>query len=87
METSNQSVIQSREAKTTTSIIKYFPISFYSVVIGLAGFAVALQKIEQISGIPIAISQYVLYFVLLVFALVTLLYLLKIVIAPEEFKS
>jgi tellurite resistance protein len=87
MVTSNQTVIQPREAKTVSSIVKYFPISFYSVVLGLAGFAIALQKVEQISGLTVAFSQYILYFVLLVFAVITLLYLLKIVIAPEEFKT
>ncbi|WP_158304224.1 hypothetical protein [Caldicellulosiruptor hydrothermalis] len=34
------------EAKT--SRIKYFPVSFFSVVMGLVGFTIALQKAEKV---------------------------------------
>ena len=70
-----------------STLIKYIPISFYSVILGLAGFAIALQKIEQISGIPPVVSPYFLFFALLVFTFITIFYLMKIAMFPEEFKS
>lgn len=69
------------------ALIKFVPISLYSVILGLAGFAIALQKIEQISGVPPVVSPYFLFFALLVFTVITIFYLIKIAIFPEEFKS
>lgn len=64
--------------------IRNFPISFFSIILGLSGFAIAFQKAEQILQIPFAISDYILYIALFVFSIITMIYLLKIILAPRD---
>jgi len=39
------------------SRIRFFPISFFSVVMGLAGFAIAVQRAEEVLGLPAGAGQ------------------------------
>jgi tellurite resistance protein len=87
MLTLDQSAVQSEPKKAVSPVISYVPVSFYAAVLGLAGFAIAMQKIEQLVGLPVDISRYVVYLALMVFAAISLLYLMKIVLSPEEVKS
>jgi hypothetical protein len=66
-------MVQSKPEKLVIPLITYFPVSFYAVILGMTGFAIALQKIEQISGLSIVFSQYILYFVLLAITVISLL--------------
>ncbi len=59
--------------------IKNFPVSFFSAVLGLAGFTIALKRAEQFLGMPVAVSNGVLVFALAVFAVISVVYLLKII--------
>ena len=45
--------------------LKNFPISFLAICLGLIGFTLAWQKAEIILKLPILISNYLLYFILL----------------------
>jgi len=71
--------------------IKYFPISFFSMILGMAGFAIAFQKAEEILKIPINLSRVILIFTTILFAMVAFAYLIKIIRfrseAKEEFHS
>jgi tellurite resistance protein len=67
-----------------TSRIKNFPVSFFSVVMGLAGLAIALQKAVDIFNIPKVIPLYALYFSVVVFCVIALFYLLKILLSRHE---
>src|SRR5690554_3192060 len=58
--------------------LQYFPISFFSVVMGLTGFVIALQKTGSILALG-NISTYMLYGVLAVFIAISFFYLLKII--------
>lgn len=42
------------------SRIKYFPISFFAMILGLSGYTIALQKSEELFHFPIHISNYVM---------------------------
>lgn len=68
--------------------IGHFPVSFFSVVMGLAGFAIATERIEMITGVGLG-SPYLASFALLVFAILALLYGMKMLRFPirvrEEF--
>ena len=64
--------------------IKNFPISFFSAVLGLAGFTIALKRAEQFLGMPVAISTGVLVFSLVVFSAISIVYLLKIIYFRDD---
>ena len=61
------------------SRIKYFPISFFSIVMGLAGLTIAFQKAELIFKIPLSLSPYLLVFTVAFFVIITIVYLFKII--------
>lgn len=65
--------------------IKRFPISFFAVVMGLAGFAVATQKIEIIFGFQeYMIGQWITVLAAIVFVVLMICYLAKLIRYPEE---
>ncbi|MEZ5583273.1 MAG: SLAC1 anion channel family protein [Candidatus Competibacteraceae bacterium] len=55
------------------------PISFFAVVMGLAGWAIAWEKTEEIFALPLQPSVYLLGFAALVFALLVVAYTVKLV--------
>ncbi len=67
--------------------LKNFPISFYSVVLGLSGFAVAWQKAESILGIDWNLSYIIFVLVIISFVLISLIYIYKFVKFPSEVKK
>lgn len=68
--------------------IEHFPVSFFSVVMGLAGFAIATERIEMITGVTLG-SPYLASFALLIFVVLSFTYGLKCARFPirvrEEF--
>lgn len=66
------------------SQIKNFPVSFFSIIMGLSGLTIALQKAVDIFNIPKIIPLYVLYFSVSAFSILTLFYLLKILLSCQE---
>ncbi|MBN2534720.1 MAG: SLAC1 anion channel family protein [Spirochaetales bacterium] len=67
--------------------IKYFPVSFLAICLGLIGFTLAWQKTEQILKLPFIISNYLLYFSIIVTGIILLIYLIKLIRHPEEVKK
>ena len=61
--------------------LKNFPISFYSIVLGLAGFAVAWQKAESILGIDLNLSYVIFALVIISFVSISLIYIYKFIVA------
>jgi tellurite resistance protein len=59
--------------------IQYFPISFFSIILGLAGFTITYQKAEQILKIPINMSFYLLIITFIVFIIISIIYFIKII--------
>ncbi len=67
--------------------LKYFPISFFSVVMGLAGFAKASQKLEDIFKITHHFSTTVLYLSIILFIIITLCYSAKIILHYKKVRK
>ena len=67
--------------------LKNFPISFYSIALGLAGFAVAWQKAESILGIDLNLSYVIFALVIISFVSISLIYIYKFIKFPNEVKN
>lgn len=59
--------------------LQYFPVLFFSIIMGLAGFVLSIQRAESIFNAEHVLSTYILYGVVIIFIAISLLYLLKIV--------
>ena len=66
--------------------IKYFPVSFFSVILGMAGLAIASQKTETILKVPLNLSQYILIATVILFVIFSLIYLIKMIKFTNEVK-
>lgn len=67
--------------------IKNFPISFFSIIMGLSGFVIAAQKGIEIYSFNKLVVNYFLYFTFIVFIILTGLYLKKVFSFPMEVKK
>lgn len=67
--------------------LKNFPISFLSIALGLIGFTLAWQKAELILGLPFKLSNYLLYFTIMVTEVIFIIYFVKIIQFPKEVKK
>ena len=70
-----------------TERLKNFPISFFSIILGMSGFTLAYQRAEHILKLPFEASGYLLWVTGVLFALVSVLYVLKIFIFTDKFKA
>lgn len=59
--------------------LKNFPITFFSMILGLTGFTIALQKGEQLLNIPIQISNIVLILTITLFVIISITYTFKLI--------
>ncbi|MDP1900641.1 MAG: SLAC1 anion channel family protein [Rubrivivax sp.] len=66
------------------SRLRHFPISFFAVVMGLAGFSIAWSRAESILHLPFAIGGALGWLAAVAFALIALTYLLKFTRYPGE---
>ncbi len=64
-----------------------FPISFFSIILGLTGFSIAFQKVEEIIQLPFHLSGFFVWFTVAVFFLLTVVYLYKFIKLPQEVKN
>lgn len=67
-----------------TSRLAYFPISFFAVVMGLAGLCIAWETTQTTFGLPFRIDAALIPFTALVFAILLTLYLMKVIRHPRE---
>lgn len=72
---------------TETNRLENFPISFFSVVMGLTGFTITLQKAQKLFGIDQIYSKVSLYISVFIFILLFVFYLLKILFYLDKFKE
>ncbi|MBN2780361.1 MAG: SLAC1 anion channel family protein [Candidatus Marinimicrobia bacterium] len=59
--------------------LRYFPISFFSVILGMAGFTIAFQRTETALNASFLLSNGFLIFTVLLFAVFILFYLMKMI--------
>lgn len=73
------------------SFLREFPISFFSIVMGLAGLTIAFQRAESILDVTNTFSTYILFIVTFIFLCILLLYFTKLVYflpsVNEEFNN
>ncbi|HAX60956.1 MAG TPA: C4-dicarboxylate ABC transporter [Elusimicrobia bacterium] len=79
--------LTNQNSNTELNRIKNFSISFLAICLGLIGFTLAWQKAEDTLKIPFTISNYLLYFSILVTITVFILYTFKLIKYPEEVKK
>ncbi|MEE9445291.1 MAG: SLAC1 anion channel family protein [Cocleimonas sp.] len=60
--------------------LENFPVSFFSIIMGLSGFTIAWQKIEKLSSFPILFTQIFAWFTFFVFLVLTGIYGAKILL-------
>ena len=69
------------------SRIKYFPISAFSVILGLAGLTIAFQKAVEILNFPVDLNVYLLGITVSIFVVIFTMYLLKFIMYRDEVKK
>lgn len=67
--------------------IKNFPVSFFSVVMGLSGLVIALEKASEIYGLSSLCFELFFYLTVAIFIMISLFYLKKIISYPREVKK
>ena len=73
--------------QTETSRLQHFPVSWFAMVMGLAGLTLALHKAESVFDLGTAPSLLALWVTIAVFAGLSVLYGLKIVRYPERVRG
>ncbi len=68
----------------TRSRLMHFPVSFFAVVMGFAGFTIAWQRAESVFHVPFEISPLLAPLSVLVFVAITSMYLMKAARHPGE---
>ena len=81
----NESI--NHEGKYEFNRLKNFPISFLAICLGLIGFTLAWQKAESILKLPFLVSNYLLYFSILIIVIIFTIYILKLIKYPKEVKK
>ncbi|WP_129633103.1 SLAC1 anion channel family protein [Candidatus Oscillochloris fontis] len=66
--------------------LRNFPISFFAVILGMAGSSIAFQRAERILGLPFSLSGIVLVVALSLFALFGVIYTTKLLRFPDAVK-
>jgi tellurite resistance protein len=64
--------------------IEHLPVSFFSVVMGLTGFAIAFQRAEMFLDFPGNASIYILDIAVVVFVALSILYAVKLIRFPKQ---
>jgi tellurite resistance protein len=67
-----------------SSRLAYFPISFFSMVMGLTGLCIAWENAELTYGLPIRLESALIPFSTLVFCILLVFYLAKLIRYPKE---
>ena len=67
--------------------LQYFSISFFAAILGIAGFALAIQKAEEALQFSIKLSPYFIFASILMFAIVSTIYIIRFIKFPQEVKK
>lgn len=71
-------------AAASHSRLEHLPVSLFSIVMGLAGTTIAVERVEQLRGGSTVASLALLAFTALVFALISLAYLAKFMLHRQH---
>ena len=70
-----------------TNRLKHFPVSSFSIILGLLGFTIVFQKAEEILNLAGETSTFLLAASSIIFVLLSGIYLLKILRFPNEVRA
>jgi tellurite resistance protein len=79
-----QDAVAAQVPSTSGSRLRFFPISFFAVVIGLAGFAIAVQRAEAILGVPNGVGLVLAWIAAATFVLIAGFYAFKLLNYRDE---
>ena len=65
---------------STEPRLKYFPVAFFAMIMGLTGVSISWHKAELVFALPLAMSDAVLAIAVLAFAALSVLYLNKLIL-------
>jgi len=63
--------------------LKYYPVMMFAIVMGISGLTIAYQKAAEFIGFPHAIGNTMMYIALGLFAIISLIYLIKFLRYPQ----
>jgi tellurite resistance protein len=66
------------------SRLQFFPVSFFSTIMGLTGFTIAVQRSEKILGVPAGAGQTLAWFSAGTFLVLAFFYALKLMRFPQD---
>lgn len=70
------------------SKLEFFPLSFFSIIMGLTGYTISLQKLEKLLSYPYLISTTVLYIISFLFFIILITYIIKFLkFKPSVYKE
>ncbi|MEJ2610565.1 MAG: SLAC1 anion channel family protein [Candidatus Thiodiazotropha sp.] len=72
---------------SSTARLPNFPISFFSMVMGLAGLCIAWEKAQLGFQLPTHVEQVLIPFTGSVFAILLFIYIMKLILHPSEVKK
>lgn len=67
--------------------LRNFPISFFAMVLGMAGTTIAFQRAQKILGLPLPIGNFLLGFTVLLFLVILGVYTIKFIKFPDAVKE
>jgi len=70
-----------------TPRLMFFSISFFAIIMGLSGLAIALQRAEKVLGLPAGAGELLSWVALATFALLLTIYLVKLLRYRHEVLS
>jgi len=72
---------------TSESRLKYFPISFFAIIMGLIGLYLVLEKAAVILNFESGPLVFLLYFIVLLFLVLTIAYIIKMILYFEAVRK
>ncbi len=69
------------------SRIRHFSVSFFSIILGLGGLTIALEKMADLLGFSQGLPKFMLAFTVLVFLTIGLIFAYRIVKYPDDVKK
>jgi tellurite resistance protein len=63
--------------------LKFYPIMMFAIVMGISGLTIAYQKAAEFIGFPHAIGNTMMYIALSLFAIISLIYIIKLMKYPK----
>ncbi|HIP81541.1 MAG TPA: C4-dicarboxylate ABC transporter, partial [Leucothrix mucor] len=77
--------VQENEENLTR--LQNFPVSFFSIIMGLSGFAISWEKAGHLLKSTVFIDSLVAYGALLAFVVIAVIYINKIIKHPDAVKA